>query len=138
MRGIYDAPAAAPLLGDVSIARKAFDAAFNSETNGLAFVDSDPARPSVALDRAVLPDVALHTEAAYPKDKTKDMATLLALLYVLLGFSIVVSLFGMVNTMVLSVFERTREIGMLRAVGLTRCQTRRMIRHENIIMARSA
>ena len=57
----------------------------------------------------------------------------LTLLYVLLALSVIVSLFGIVNTLVLTVFERTREIGMLRAVGLTRRQPRRMIRLESII-----
>jgi putative ABC transport system permease protein len=63
------------------------------------------------------------------------MATFLAMLYVLLAFSVVVSLFGMVNTLVLSVFERTREVGMLRAIGMTRRQVRRMVRHESVITA---
>ena len=67
--------------------------------------------------------------------RASGLDQVLNLFYVLLALSVIVSLFGMVNTLILSVFERTRELGMLRAVGMTRRQVRRMVRQESVITA---
>jgi putative ABC transport system permease protein len=79
--------------------------------------------------------VKLHTRNEFIADRVAGINTILSIFYVLLALSVIVSLFGMVNALALAVFERTREIGMLRAVGMTRRQTRRMVRHESVITA---
>jgi putative ABC transport system permease protein len=136
VRGIYDPPVAKQMLAGVSIAQVTFDDAFPNAKNTYTFLDGDEdALAGLNAAAKGYGDATVHTGADYPKDATKDLSTFLAMLYVLLAFSVVVSLFGMVNTLVLSVFERTRELGMLRAIGMTRRQARRMIRHESVITA---
>ena len=81
------------------------------------------------------PDTRIQTRAEWIDKEDQEIQQFLLLLYVLLALSVIISLFGMVNTLALSVFERTRELGMLRAVGMTRQQTRRMVRHESVITA---
>jgi putative ABC transport system permease protein len=90
-----------------------------------------------ALDRQLqaFPNAKVQTRQQFVDNQISALSSILNVLYVLLALSVVVSLFGIVNTLVLTVFERTREIGMLRAVGMTRRQVRRMIRHESVITA---
>lgn len=79
------------------------------------------------------PAAEARSNAEYKDEVERNVNQLLAILYALLGMSVVISLFGIVNTLVLSITERTREIGMLRAIGVTRRQLRRMIRYESVI-----
>ncbi|MDN0200259.1 FtsX-like permease family protein [Streptomyces sp. S.PNR 29] len=81
------------------------------------------------------PQVQVRDLADY-KDLVHDqIAVLLYLVYALLGLAIVIAVLGVVNTLALSVVERTREIGLLRAIGLARRQLRRMIRLESVVIA---
>ena len=87
------------------------------------------------LDHALdgFPNAKLQDRDQFKKNQASFLDNVLNILYVLLALSVIVSLFGIVNTLVLTVFERTREIGMLRAVGTTRWQIRWMIALESVV-----
>ena len=140
VKAIYEPPPFYPLLGSVGIAQATFDSLFERPRNLFTFVNvpgdsSDETTRSLEATLAGFPDTKVLTRGEWIAAQDADFDDFLAILYVLLALSVVVSLFGMVNTLVLSVHERTRELGMLRAVGMTRRQTRRMVRHESVITA---
>jgi putative ABC transport system permease protein len=81
------------------------------------------------------PGLKIQTRAAFEKSQQAQVNQLLGLVYVLLALAIVIAMIGIVNTLMLSVFERTHEIGLLRAVGMRRRQVRSMIRSESVILA---
>jgi putative ABC transport system permease protein len=137
--GISDPPAFDPLgSGDVTVARSYYDRVFVTKEDRYTFIDAQAsAATKKRLEAAIkpFPDAKIQTAAEFRDEAAKFIDDLLSIFNVLLGLAVIVSLFGIVNTLVLSVFERTRELGMLRAVGMTRRQVRRMIRHESVITA---
>jgi putative ABC transport system permease protein len=84
---------------------------------------------------AAFPTQKVMTKAEYLDTVNKMIDQILMMFYGLLAMSVIISIFGIVNTLVLSVHERTREIGMLRAIGATRRQLRQMVRYESVITA---
>ncbi len=138
--GVYDPPRLSALLGAVLVSQEAFDAAFPRAVNTYVFASgarapSEAGAEALESSLAAFPDAEVNTVAGFTDRYAEDLSTILHLLYVLLALSVVVSVLGMVNTMVLVVHERTREIGMLRAVGMTRRQARRMVRGESVVTA---
>jgi putative ABC transport system permease protein len=139
VRGIYDGSPFYPLLGSASVSQAAFDDLYDRPRNRFTLlnVPGDPETEKAGVENALegFPDTRIQTRDEWIDKEDREIQQFLLLLYVLLALSVIISLFGMVNTLVLSVFERTRELGMLRAVGMTRRQVRRMVRHESVITA---
>ncbi|MFI1384570.1 ABC transporter permease [Embleya sp. NPDC020886] len=90
-----------------------------------------------ALDNALkpFPQVQLRDQADYKQTVQDQTNLVLQMVYGLLGLAIIIAILGVVNTLALSVIERTREIGLLRAIGMSRVQLRRMIRLESAVIA---
>ena len=138
LRGIFDPPKGGSPFGPVTMSAATFDANYQSPQNLMTLIkmkggvtDANTARLDLSLNS--FPDAKVQTAAQFKQTQEDDINLVLNVLYGLLGLSVIISLFGVVNTLILSVFERTRELGMLRAVGMTRRQVRRMIRYESIV-----
>jgi putative ABC transport system permease protein len=100
-----------------------------------AGVSPDGAKAVAVRDLKDFPNLTVRTKAQYKDFIASQINGFLRLFYVLLAMAVIIAIFGIVLTLALSVFERTREIGLLRAVGLSRRSVRAMIRWEAIIVA---
>ncbi len=99
---------------------------------------ADPAATRESVDEFLeerFPDTESRDQAQIKEDQESQLDQLVGLIYVLLGLSVIVSIFGVVNTLALTILERTRELGMLRAIGTSRSQVRRIVRYESVINA---
>jgi putative ABC transport system permease protein len=127
---------------DVMISNALIQSRFGVNRDDIVFVGYAPgsddkavtARLKAALERE-FPETDTLTNKEFKDQQAGQINQLLGIIFALLGLAIIVSLFGIVNTLVLSITERTRELALLRAIGTSRRQVRRMIRGESVIIA---
>ena len=132
-----------PVLGNVDyvLDLETMSALGVPELDALAYVVADGTVPMAqlqdSLDAAVadIPVVTVNDQEGYAEQLRAPIDQLLFIIYALLGLAVIIAVLGIVNTLALSVIERTREIGLLRAVGLSRRQLRQMIRLESVVIA---
>ena len=98
-------------------------------------VDAATARHAIDATIAAWPGAEVQDQAEYKQAITDEIDKVLNLVYALLALAIVIAVLGIANTLALSVHERTREIGLLRAIGMTRAQVRAAVRWESLIIA---
>lgn len=109
--------------------------------DSILFITKQPGAADADLRAAVekitseIPTVTLKNPQEFAAEQKEQINLFLYLIYALLGLAVIIAVLGIVNTLALSVIERTREVGLLRAVGLSRRQLRRMVRLESVAVA---
>jgi putative ABC transport system permease protein len=130
------------LLANLTVTNAVAQTQFGEPKDAFGLVGADPGADTVAVKKQIsklldarYPEAEVLTNQEFKDDIAGQVNQLLGLIYALLALAIIVSLFGIVNTLVLSISERTRELGMLRAIGTSRKQVKRVIRWEAVITA---
>jgi putative ABC transport system permease protein len=127
--------------GQYAISMAAADANFTTHTDNILLIKDAPGVSTQdaghAMDRVLAgyPTAKLMTEKQFVGSVANMINKMLNLVYVLLAMALVIAFFGIANTLALSVFERTREFGLLRAVGMSRAQVRSTVRWESVLIA---
>ena len=127
--------------GDYFLGIDAYEANFAHQLDSQVFIaKADDVSPEAALAAVrhvadEYPGAEVLDEAGYKAEQTRVIDRLLGLVYALLALAIVIALLGIGNTLALSILDRTRELGLLRAVGMTRSQVRTTVRWEAVIIA---
>ena len=129
------------VLGDFVVDIAAFDTYLPNVVNGfMTIVAADDVPPEVveaAIVRSLFdyPEIVVQDQEAFQETQRSQLQSILAIVIVFLGLTFVMAVIGIANTLALSVFERTREVGLLRAVGATRRQIASLIRSESILIS---
>jgi putative ABC transport system permease protein len=129
------------LIGDWAVSLETFDANVAQRLDVFVLIkaqaDADVAAVQSDLEEALAayPNIEVQDQAAFRDKYATFLNQVLNLVTALLIFAVIIALFGVMNTLYLSIYERTRELGLLRAVGLTRRQTRSMVRWEAVIIS---
>ncbi|TMM25250.1 MAG: FtsX-like permease family protein [Actinobacteria bacterium] len=140
LKGVWKEPQGGSPFANVSISTELLDKYVPRPQDLMVLINmpggvSDANTATLKRDVKNFADAKVQTRDEFKSNFEAPINKLLNLLYALLALSVIVSLVGIINTLVLTVFERTRELGMLRAVGMTRRQVRMMIRYESIATA---
>jgi putative ABC transport system permease protein len=131
--GIFASPGP---LTDYLVSNAVFTAGTGRRAGTVDLVRAAPAA-GVPLRRALAgyPGAQLLNQAAYARSRSSTLGSLLSLITALLALTVIIALLGIVNTLALSIVERTRELGLLRAIGMRRSQLALMIAAESVIIA---
>jgi putative ABC transport system permease protein len=130
------------LIGDWLVTNSVIAQQFGQRDDDLQFIAAQPGANVDALQTRIdrlldrrFPVIEVQNRSEFKDTITGGIDQFLTLIYALLSLSVIVSLFGIVNTLVLSIHERTRELGMMRAIGTSRRLVRRIVRYESVITA---